>query len=132
MTEKAPVEVQTVGNMEVEAFFGLLLQMLEHRKTTGQASISDMKPKEFIEFMTEQLRTRSYAAAEEEASTAQRILTDWKGLQSVLAVANPFRVSSVEDVDRLAANLKENVGTCEFAVAVAIVERSSYKVVTPR
>lgn len=116
--------VQRVGDLGIEQFFGILLQVLDERKVKGDPRLMEMTVAEFSTKMIEVFKTRAYQTAVAETNTAERILTDWQGLQSVEAVAQPFRVRTAEEAIKFGQELAQSFSAgsrAELVVAVAVV-----------
>lgn len=118
-----------VGDLDVDSFVELLSMVLDRKREKGDPRLMDLSVKEFTTFMVDQLRSRSLTTAQAEASTAERILTDWQGLQRVDAVTQPFRVTNPDEAMRFADSLvKAFAGGLkgEFVIAIAIVSANVY------
>lgn len=122
--QKEETKELKVGEMGVEAFFNILSQIIERKREAGDSKLMDLSVKEFTAMMLDQLKTRALATAQAETSVAERVLTDWSGLQAVQAVAQPFRVRTPEEAAELAKSLADPLKagmTGSFVVAIAIV-----------
>jgi hypothetical protein len=83
--------------------------------------IMSMTTKEFAAYFIDLQKAKMYLQAEMENDTMTRVLADVKGIGSVAAATLPFRVSSVEEVDRLATDLKGVLKGPNRPEAVAII-----------
>ena len=122
-TDSEDATALTIGNMSIEDFFSALLTVLDRRREKGDPHLVDMTVKEFTNMLMEQIKTRSFAAAQTEANVASQILADWQALQAVGAVSQPYRIKSMEDLEELATTVRNFYGTGgkgEFVIAVGI------------
>lgn len=122
--EKEEERTPTIGDMGIDQFFSVLVHVLNERQGKGEPRLMEMTMKEFSESMIEVFKTRAYTTAVAETNVAERILTDWKTIQSVQAVTQPFRISGPADAEKFGADLKDYFlkgGRGEMAVAVAVV-----------
>lgn len=130
MEQKTEQKTLTVGDLDIDSFVELMSAVLDRRREKGDPKLIDMSVKEFTGLMLDQLRTRAMTIAQAETSTAERILTDWQGLQAVNAVTQPFRMRNAAEVaafaESLAAPLREGMRG-EFVVAVAIADGNAYR-----
>jgi hypothetical protein len=122
--EKTETKPLLVGEMDVEAFFAIMVQMLDRRVGVGDGKLMDMTVKEFTATMIETFKTRAFATATAETSVAERILTDWQGLKDVGAVTQPFRIFSATGAEAFGAEMAAAIAggmKGEFVIAVAVV-----------
>lgn len=132
MADEKDAAAVVVGNMGIEEFFSAMLVVLdrakEKEKTTGDVRLLDLGVGEFTKLMLDQLRSRALATASAETSAAERVLTDWQGLQSVDAITQPFRVKSMDEAVKLGADLAETFREGwrgEIVVAIALTTAPS-------
>lgn len=129
-TEQKDVRDLKVGDLGVDQFFAMLLQVVHADRSEGNDKLMDLTVKDFTALMLDQIKNRSLAVAQAEAGTAERILTDWQGLQKVGAVTQPFRIVRKEHLDDFYRSIVENLSNPsfrgEFVVAVAITEAGAY------
>src|ERR1700690_1489959 len=99
--------VQTVGELPVESFVALMLEVLARRRAGGGAKMMELTIPEFRDLIVHEMKTRAYQTATAEAGVAERILTDWKALEEVEAITQPFRVNNAKEADAFAKSLME-------------------------
>lgn len=86
-----------VSDLTVEGLHGLLREMQARKPNT----IGDMSVDQFVALVVEKLAERSLKQSVAEEVTARKILADWNRLVSVGAVANPFRIQGMADLEKL-------------------------------
>lgn len=124
--EKPSLEViQTVGDLPVEGFVALMLEVLDRRRAGGDSRLMDLTLPEFRDMMIHEMKTRAYQTATAEAGVAEQILTDWKALEQVEAITQPFRINNAQEAQKFADNLKETFAQQGWrggmVIAVALV-----------
>lgn len=135
MSEGAPTLTgkEKVADLSVEVFASLLVAVLHPRKSQGDARLMDMSVQEFTDTMLSFIKQKAYQGAAQEREVGERILADWAGLRTTLAVTAPFRVKTRDDVkgltDSLLGMLRDD-RKVELVVAVALVQADgSYRAV---
>lgn len=112
-----------VGDLSAMELVQLLSAVMDRRREGGDPRLMELTVADFTKAMLSSLRDRSFQTAEAEANVAERILSDWGGMQSVQATTSPFRVRTKSDLEALMLNLEDGLtsDSFEYVVAVAIV-----------
>lgn len=118
---------EKVANLDVQELINILIAVLDRKREGGDNRLIDMTIKDFTTLMLDQLKNRAMATATAETAVAERVLTDWKGLQDVEAIAQPFRIKTAKQAVEFGRELAESLtvgqkaGSVEYVVAVAVV-----------